>query len=304
VSDINARGIDIAAIDGNTTRDWVRARDEGGVRFAYVKRSQHVYTDAQYASSTEGARAAGLRVGAYILPGWGPRAAPAKTQVSVFKTAPGAIIPGTDLPPALDVESGIKAGFAGTGYSPAQLVEQVRQHVLEMQAQLGAAPVIYTSWNQWYDLGLPAAPWAAECPLWIKTAYRLRAHQPVDTAPPAEPHVGPNAADPKDYNRVPDTWKESGWFAQQYQGDAIGVPGFNATADVSRFQGARRGDTGPHVMWLQRALNRTGGLTSILVDGDFGAATEAALRLYQGDRGLAATAELDLTTFCSLSWRG
>lgn len=292
-------GVDLGAVDGNTHVDWNAAR-QGGASFVYLKRTQHVYPDAQCAQSLAGARAAGLVTGMYMLPGWGLRAATPKAQVATFKSGPGDIQRGKDLPPALDVESGLRGGFAATGHSKAELVELLRQYVLEMQDQLGVRPVIYTSYNQWWDLGLPAAPWAAPCPLWIKTAYRLQAREPVDQVAPPEPHAGhDHVNDPRDYHRIPDTW--TCCMMQQFQGDALGFPGFNRTVDVDRFFTTQRGDHGPRVKWLQRLVSAA--LPAALADdGDFGPLTEAAVRAFQAKHGLPDTGVFGVATFAATAW--
>jgi peptidoglycan hydrolase-like protein with peptidoglycan-binding domain len=94
---------------------------------------------------------------------------------------------------------------------------------------------------------------------------------------------------------VPRPWGDA-WFAHQDQGDALGVPGLTATADVDRFRGAVRGDHGGHVAYVQAKLG-------IAADGAFGPATEAAIRSYQAGHGLSVTGAFDLATFCSLTWR-
>ena len=90
-----ARGIDVSRFQG--VIDW-KAVAGSGVQFAYIKASQGITPDATFAGNWQGAKAAGIRRGAYQV--LGP-AAPA-TQVEAFLTQ----IEGfsaDDLPPAVAV---------------------------------------------------------------------------------------------------------------------------------------------------------------------------------------------------------
>lgn len=289
------RGFDTAAVDGNSPPDYLAAY-AAGARFVYLKRSQHVYPDSYYERAVERARKAELVVGAYHFPGWGTRAAGAKQQIAAFRAAGGDVVKGVDLPPAIDVESG--GGTAWSGVPKATLVEQVRQLVLEVQDQLGVWPAIYTSYMQWYDLGLPAAPWAVKCPLWIKTAYRLPARSQVDVVDPPTPHFGPNQSDvyhARDYYRCPDAWASVGWWIQQFQGDSIGFPGHDKTVDVNLFHTVRPGDVGPHVSWVQGKLGL--GQTGI-----YDAATAAIVSELQMREKLRVDEIIGPATFARLAW--
>lgn len=249
-------GIDVAAVDANSPPDW-HAAYAAGARFCYLKKSQHVYPDAYYVRDVQNARDAGLIVGAYHFPGWGTKAASAKTQIAAFKSAPGDIQPGKDLPPALDIEGGHN-GFKSWGMSKSELVEFIRQLVLEVEDQFGVKPVIYTSYPQFYDLGCPSMPWVSAAGLWLKTPYRHPARSPFDPTPPTRaPHTDNDADDLKSLFQIPDPWKF--WIIHQYDGDAIGFPGFNRTVDVDRFNTLSVGAKGPYVEWVQGRLSAAQG---------------------------------------------
>ncbi len=283
--------LDCAAVDRNVAPDFVAARAADAVGI-YLRKCEHTMADAFYAAQAQRARDAGLVVGAYVLPWFSLRAQRPREQIAAARRAPGDVIPKRDLAVALDVECP-GGGFRTLGRPLRDVVEDIRQCVFEVEEQFGCTPVIYTSYNQWYDLGLPAAPWAARCPLWIKTAYRLRARQPVDAVQPPEPHLGHEAkGDPRGYYRIPDPWAQTGWWLQQYQGDAIGFPGLNQV-DISRFRAAREGDTGPHVSWLARKL---------VHPPSFGPDLTAAISSLQREHGLAVTGAVDLDTFAVVSW--
>ena len=315
------RGIDAAGQDGNTGTDW-HAAHEGGAEFAYLRIAYWSVVDQFYVAEIDRARAAGITAGGYYAPQWGPKASPAKTQIAACKraTGTGGLLPGKDLPLMIDVEGGAR-GFSSWGMSKSELVEFLRQLVFEVEDQLGHTPGIYTSYFQWEDLGMPAAPWAAKTPCWIKTAYHLPARRPLDLVTPPEPHVGLDLKnDEHNYYRIPDTWTHAGHFAQQYQGDALGFPGFNRTVDVNRFNTLALGSKGPFVEWLQGKLSvalrsvtqnaapDTSGVhcedlaLPLTVDGDFGPKTEAAVRAFQKAKSLDCDGIVSPATFAALAW--
>ena len=292
-------GVDHGAVDGNKSPpDYVAAK-ASGVSFAYIKRSQHIYPDGNYGRDSDAARAAGLVVGAYLFPSFALKAASPKAQVAAFKSAQGTVNAKTDLPPALDVEC--PGGFRALGRPIADVVADLQTFVMEFENAFGCMPVIYTAQTQWYDLGCPSANWIAECPLFCKTAYRLNARQPLDQVVAPTPHVGASALDPKDYYRIPDPWKNSGWWLRQVQGDCVGVNGFTSTVDIDYFNTA---PDGPHVAWAQRRLNKwaPAGMAPLTPDGVSGPMTQGAIKTFQAVHGLPQTGTIDLRTFCALAW--
>jgi GH25 family lysozyme M1 (1,4-beta-N-acetylmuramidase) len=101
----------------------------------------------------------------------------------------------------------------------------------------GAPPVIYTSARVWRDdlKNLPA-PEMEDSPLW---AVRY----PFKPGPPRRDSAAfdDGALDP----RVPPPWRDPGnWWIHQYQGDAVGFPGFNGKVDMNRFQPMIKGANG------------------------------------------------------------
>jgi peptidoglycan hydrolase-like protein with peptidoglycan-binding domain len=85
------------------------------------------------------------------------------------------------------------------------------------------------------------------------------------------------------------------WAFEQRQPDAQPVASSQAAADdvTGSAVGLHRGDQGPQVEQLQRALVRAGYLTAAEVDtgpGIFGPRTEAALRRFQAATGAASSA--------------
>src|SRR5437899_595123 len=92
------KGVDVSG--GNGVIDWAMAHSDG-VAFAYMKAAQGTgFTDARFAANWAGARAAGVRRGAYHF--FDPTV-DGITQARHYLTVLGALQP-DDLPPALDVE--------------------------------------------------------------------------------------------------------------------------------------------------------------------------------------------------------
>lgn len=290
-------GLDTGAVDGNSPPDYAAAH-AAGANWTYLKKAEATIHDAFYARDAEPARKAGLTVGAYLLPRKGPHfTATPKEQVAAFKSVAGDIIPNVDLPPAVDCE--FPGGVAATGCSPAELVEFMRQVVFEMHDAFGCWPVFYTSFNQWWDLRLPAAPWAANCALWLKTAYHLPRLRAPDQSTPYTPHFGPDQHDPRDYFRGPDPWKNAGWVAQQYQGDAVGFAGLNKTCDLSRFNVQRPGDQGGFVSWLKPRFVIDPAPRAIPT---YDSAMEAGVAALQSARGLTVDKVIGPATFAAAAW--
>jgi hypothetical protein len=296
---VRSIGVDFAAEDGNVV-DFAAAK-AAGATFVFLKRCQHVFPD-QAAALADKARAAGLVVGLYDFPGYGPRAATAAQQVAAFDNAPGDIIPGVDLPPAIDVERSMP--WKTTGWDEAKCAGFIDELVKAFADKYGVLPFVYTGFFQWDNLKRPALPEAAKCPLWIKTAYRLSARQPVDQVAPHEPHDGDTSADDaKAYYAIPRPWGGQ-WFVQQYQGDSLGFPGFSRTVDVDRFRTTQRGEHGDHVAWLQRKLAhlpdpQRGPLNA---SGIFDDDTDSAVRALQRDAGLVVDGVVGPRTFAKIAW--
>lgn len=70
-----------------------------------------------------------------------------------------------------------------------------------------------------------------------------------------------------------------------------------------RLPALARGDRGPAVARLQRALDDAGASPAVVVDGDFGAETDAAVRAFQARRGLAVDGVVGAGTWSALLGR-
>lgn len=321
---LTSLGIDTASVDENglhgATPDYAAAY-AAGVRFVYLRKSHTFFAggrwvlthDEDYARFSVAARAAGLVVGAYLFAHYDATAPSVRDQVQMLLNSPGDILPGVDLPPALDVELGGR-GVADTGLSQTAVAAKVLAYIHEMKATFGTDPMIYSSHVQLHDdnclggqLGVASdAPKHSDltaCPLWQKVPYRLARGAPPDTQDPYMPHFDHHATvDPHDYRRIPEPWAHYGhapWIVQ-YQGDAVKIPGHRATADLNLFREfvpASVGDGGRRA-WVQTRVDADVPPATSFV-GDWGT---TSLRAYQTKHGLPSTGVVDVATFASLSW--
>ncbi len=134
----NAQGIDVSRYQGKI--DWNKVASDG-ISFAFLKASQGVsYRDPQFLSNVQGARAAGLAIGAYhFLDAESPAEAIKEAQnLYGAITAAG----GPDkflLSPVLDHES--NPGKLGK----TELTAIAKAFLLEIERLTGRKPILYTS---------------------------------------------------------------------------------------------------------------------------------------------------------------
>lgn len=228
-------GVDYASVDGNTAPDFAKAR-EAGLKFVYIRATWGAWKDPCVERDVSAAHATGLDVGLYAFLRFdehGVAAPPVKAQVEAFHTQVSAAYPYLTLPSALDVE------FPGRGLVDTGLTPQAALNWVEDAAILLGNPMIYTSARVWAeDLKNRPAEALGHLPLWVKTPYVVRARQPVTLA---------GLAADVSSGLIPPPWHGRAWI-QQFQGDAVGFPGFSSTVDVNRFLPYRDtpGDTSHH----------------------------------------------------------
>jgi lysozyme len=142
------RGIDVSGWQGRSI-DWARVKADG-IAYVQVKASEGVTgASSTFASQRDGARTAGLVVGAYHF----AHQAPVAAQVANFQHAAGMLgaLPG-ELPPMLDVER-----------SPTPPDAATAQALLDaLETAWGCIPVVYGGADYLGKLGLDA-----HCPLMI-----------------------------------------------------------------------------------------------------------------------------------------
>jgi lysozyme len=280
-------GVDTAGGE-NHNANWRQAKAQVPIDFAIIRAAGGILVDGYFGPTWPRLKDAGLVRGAYlflVFPRKGERPSNPVVQVQTYiKTVPD--LDKGDLPPILDVEAD---NWQKTGMNPAQLLDYVRGAWQALRDHYRVAPIIYTSYRVWHEvLGDLPAPDLCESPLWLAN-YLFAERRPA--------RYDPQAFAGGRYNPlIPAHWGDAtNWWIHQYQGDALGLPGFSSTADIDRFNTTIRGSTGDRVRWVQRRLG-------IPQSGAFDAATEQALRAFQNSNGVGANGVIDPRTFAYLCW--
>lgn len=280
-------GADYAAVDGNARPDFAAAR-AAGVRFVIIRASYSTSADPTAARDRDAIRAAGLTYGAYAFLVMNHDSPAPEDQVHAAFAAAG-LIPGRDLPIVLDVE--FPHGIQTTGRTRSDLGAWVSRAVAAARHG-GCEPMIYSSARALDGTDSDALAGAANaaiagCPLWLaRYPYRAKIHAITSVAELAPPPV-PCAVGDAD-----------GYFAHQYQGDAVQLPGFSSTVDLSRWNPLRKGARGSRVTWVERRLGLAEGTPGVWDD-----AMDAAVVAFQLDRGLVADGIIGPATFAALAWK-
>lgn len=130
------RGVDVSNHQGSVDWSWVKA---AGFAFAYVKASEgRTFTDPYFATLSEGARRAGLKVGAYH---YFTFCSDGAAQAERFLAASGGRVPG-DLPPVVDLEYG---GNCSRRPAPEEFDREYAAFDAKVTAAFGRPPVLYTT---------------------------------------------------------------------------------------------------------------------------------------------------------------
>lgn len=150
------RGIDVSHWQGDI--DWQKVKADG-IRFAIIKATEGTaFVDPNFKRNVNGARAAGVRVGAYHYAH--PDKDPIQQVEHLLRTMEGLKL---DFPPALDLE-------VNHGLSKEQVTHFALRWLSGIERRIGRKPIFYsyTSFIQAY-IGAELGSW----PLWI-------AHYDVD----------------------------------------------------------------------------------------------------------------------------
>ncbi len=279
-------GLDTYAGDGLKVRDWVRAKNEASISFALFRSNDGGSADPSFRREWQRMKDAGIVRGAYLFLYF--LFDPIAQATAVTKTLPLGLIERGDFPPTLDIE--FPGGRLRTGMTAQQCLDHVRKARIVLKNYYGVAPMIYTSQNVWDELSNPRALDLSESPLWVKD-YPFKSG-PARLSWPVPP---PSLPLPWREPTMPVT-KGNNWWIHQYQGDAIGLPGFStAKVDMNRFNTMVRGEAGARVKWVQRRLG-------IAQNGIFDAAMDIALRAFQRRNGLLESTIIDPRTFAYLCW--
>jgi lysozyme len=281
-------GIDSSHVAGNRNPSWVAAK-AAGISFAILRCGWGSAPDRAFAREWPRLREAGLVRGAYLFLRFatrGKRAPEPAEQAEAMCDTLGEL-DGTDLPPVLDVE--FPHERKSTGLSAEAALERVLLAHRVLRRRYRVAPIVYTSARVWRDdlRNLPA-PELEDSPLWA-VRYPFRSGPARRDAALFEA----GALDP----RVPPPWRDAGnWWIHQYQGDAVGFPGFNGKVDMNRFQPMIKGASGARVRWVQRRL------AGVTPTGKFDETTEKAVRAFQQQGCLVVDGVIGPRTFARLCW--
>jgi lysozyme len=161
------RGIDVSAVQGQV--DW-QAVAAQGVDFAYIKCCQgNDGTDSRYLTNVQGARSAGLKVGAYHFLYPLIKLKPAD-QVKAFVDACGGHL---DLPSAIDLEWPTQSAPVdrNTWAYWSCDAPQIRQFAVDClegySMATGRAPILYTYPDFWNEIQGSCEPKFAAYSLWL-----------------------------------------------------------------------------------------------------------------------------------------
>src|SRR5262249_47409417 len=95
---------------------------------------------------------------------------------------------------------------------------------------------------------------------------------------------------------VPPPWGDAtNWWVHQYQGDALGFPGFSSTVDVNRFNPMVQGAAGDRVKWVQRRLG-------LAESGELDETMRKKVVAHQRAKGLTPDGIIGPRTFATLCW--
>ena len=258
-------GIDYGSVDENRPPDFAAARGYG-VRFV-IARAAYTYngqahTDAVVARDRAAAEDAGLQFGAYVILGWNVDPV---DQVTAFVNAYGPQVVG-DLPPSLDIE--FPKGIAETKLTPRAALDRVETALAALQTTYPTV-MIYTSARVWHeDLDDLASEACGRCPGWIKVAYPWKEKQDP------HPESAPSSVPLREAG-------SAGVFIEQFQGDALRVPGFSSTVDLNVFRNYVGGTADPRTPWVAGRL----GLFGHTCDPTNATSVADAIRAFQTDTG-------------------
>lgn len=163
------RGLDVSHHQGRI--DWPTVALDPQIRFVWIKATEGGdFTDPRFAENWQGARDAGLAVGAYH---YFTLCRPGRDQAAQFlATVP--VVPDA-LPPALDLEH--EGNCSGRPATTALRVE-IDTFLDTVEAAVGKRPVVYTT-REFHEQHLIGA--LHDHPLWIRDV--LRAPGPIDGRP-------------------------------------------------------------------------------------------------------------------------
>ncbi len=241
-------GIDTASVAGNKDPNWAKAKSQAPIDFAIIRSNYGVLEDRVFKRDWIKIKDAGIVRGAYLFlrfphPKYPMKVPDPVSQAKAFIKTVGKLNE-SDFPPTVDVE--FPGGRKLTGMSAKQCLKNVRTAWQVLKNHYGVPPIIYTSARVWReDLDNLPAPDLVESPLWL-------ARYPFNKGPAVRDARVFRVKSPP----VPPPWGDmTNWWIHQYQGDAVMLPGFpTGNVDMNRFNITVKGTTGDRVKWVQRRL--------------------------------------------------
>lgn len=236
-------GRDYASVDGDHVDLKADTARFHIVRGAFMDRNG-IYKPDSTLKLRDAIIAAGKRFGAYMILAW--HGAQPEDQVDVFVKAYGDRRPG-ELPPSLDLEADSAAKL---GLTESECLAWAERAYKRLCARYGIV-MIYTSVRVWAEVFGNRPSIMGFAPLWLKVPY------PWQVRRPHHPESAPTGK-----LELPSAWKSinsPGVWIVQYQGDAVGVPGFSSTVDCNYFVTR----TGPDSSWLASKLYVDGQAASV-----------------------------------------
>ena len=150
IDDQKIYGIDVSHHKGAI--DWHKVK-KAGAQFSYAKATEgRTYVDSRFVANHQGARAAGLPVGAYHFLSHGTLP---KDQAANFISNYKPVRMSDDLPPVLDLEWDKRPGTnydRWNGQSSKQIVEKCLTWLDIVEREFGVQPLIYTNKNWWENM--------------------------------------------------------------------------------------------------------------------------------------------------------
>jgi lysozyme len=181
---VTVPGIDVSHWQGNI--NWTSVRNSG-VQFAFVKATEGIdYVDPKFHANIQGAKAAGVMVGAYHFCRLDSYATDPNDAINEANDFLDAIRPyyntGTYLPPVADVEA--FPSFGSTAEARAFTSAWVQKFSDTVYNSIGIRPIVYQSlskansyytsavasthelWLAWWKYSTANPPVASDTPLW------------------------------------------------------------------------------------------------------------------------------------------
>lgn len=290
--------VDFASTDGVVPPDIAKAKAAGAR--ALVPRAIYgraaggqspVYKDPVWQLNADRIKASGLCRSTYLLlcvPRKGIATPEPEVQVDALVDYAPMVAP-TPGGYCKDYVSFIDVEEMSDRLTPDEYYDWVLRAAKQYVCRTGVWPGMYDSNRVWTEyLRNHAAGDLAKCFRWYAKPWPLPVRSPADLT-----------GAPGYYPTVPRQFGDStawGWY--QYQGDAIGMPGFVGAVDLSRPQLVQKGAKGDVVKWIQRSV----GFTGDDVDGEFGTLTETKVKAYQTSYGMMADGKVGTDSMAPMSW--